>query len=88
MGLPAHVPRQRFTERPIERFAGAASGTGFEHREIDLRERLADKDARLATCEETIRDLRSRLDAEAEERRRLLALLTGLRLPWWRRWFR
>ena len=50
--------------------------------------------------EATIRDLRQRLDAaaaerrqerqlEAEERRRLLALLTGPnRVPWWRKWFR
>jgi hypothetical protein len=48
----------------------------------------------LAEREETIRDLRSRLDAEAEERRRmaeerrqLLSMLTDRR-PWWRRWFR
>jgi hypothetical protein len=26
-------------------------------------------------------------DAEAEERRQLLALLTGPRRRWWRRWF-
>jgi hypothetical protein len=50
--------------------------------------------------EATIRDLRQRLDAavgerrqerqlEAEERRRLLALLISpTRVPWWRRWFR
>jgi hypothetical protein len=49
--------------------------------------------------EETIRDLRARLDAEAAERRRLTALLTDqrgsliakdqhYRPPWWRRWFR
>jgi hypothetical protein len=48
--------------------------------------------------EETIRDLRARLDAEAEERRqeaeerrRLLNLLTDQRAPrppWWKRWFR
>jgi hypothetical protein len=38
---------------------------------------------------ETIRDLRSRLDSEVDERRRLLALLTAPeRRPWWRRWFR
>jgi hypothetical protein len=37
----------------------------------------------------TIRDLRARLDAEAEERRRLIAILTGpARVAWWRRWFR
>jgi hypothetical protein len=51
--------------------------------------------------EETIRDLRARLDAEAEERRRLTALQThrssgtvptvqpvAAQVPWWRRWFR
>lgn len=39
--------------------------------------------------EETIRDLRARLDTEGEERRRLIALLTAPeRRPWWRRWFR
>jgi hypothetical protein len=42
----------------------------------------------LSEREETIRDLRARLDAEAEERRRLTAVLTGPRRPWWRRWFR
>jgi len=28
------------------------------------------------------------LDSEVDERRRLLALLTGPKLPWWRKWFR
>jgi hypothetical protein len=42
----------------------------------------------LVEREETIRWLRSRIEADAEERRRLLALLTGPRVPWWRRWFR
>jgi hypothetical protein len=37
--------------------------------------------------EETIRDLRQRLDREAEERRRMFAILTERR-PWWRRWIR
>jgi hypothetical protein len=52
-------------------------------REVELlRSQLVDR-------EETIRDLRTRLDAEAEERRRLIAILTGpARVPWWRRWFR
>jgi hypothetical protein len=59
------------------------AGTGFEHREIELlRERVA-ADA------ETIRDLRARLDREAEERRALIAILTDQRRrPWWGRWFR
>jgi hypothetical protein len=39
--------------------------------------------------EETIRDLRQRLDREAEERRQLIAILTDQRRrPRWRRWFR
>jgi excisionase family DNA binding protein len=43
----------------------------------------------LAEREGTIRDLRTRLDAEAEERRRLIAILTDdRRRSWWRRWFR
>jgi len=42
----------------------------------------------IAEQAETIRDLRHRLDSEAEERRRLMALLIGPRAPWWRRWFR
>jgi hypothetical protein len=41
----------------------------------------------LAEREETIRDLRTRLAAEAEERRKLITLLTDRR-PWWRRWWR
>src|SRR5262249_33172815 len=57
-----------------------------------LGELRVERDRLLAEREdlrETIRDLRTRLDAEGEERRRLLALLTGPeRRPWWRRWFR
>jgi hypothetical protein len=62
----------------------------------ELRERLSDKDALIA-------DLRRRLDAEAEERRQLLVILTDIRglledrtqaaaiskpSPWWRLWWR
>jgi len=62
---------------------GDRGATGVERREIALlREQLADRD-------ETIRDLRARLDSEVDERRRLLSLLTAPeRRPWWRRWFR
>jgi hypothetical protein len=38
--------------------------------------------------EATIAELRARLDQAAIERRLLLALLTGPRVPWWRRWLR
>lgn len=56
------------------------SGTGELRVEIEmLRERLAEKD-------DVIGDLRRRLDAEAEERRRLTALLTDQR-PARRRWW-
>lgn len=65
------------------------SDTPILHREIELlRERLADK-------ESVIEDLRTRLDAEAEERRRTQAQLTALLLtdqreeqePRRRKWF-
>jgi hypothetical protein len=62
----------------------------------ELRERLADKDALMA-------DLRCRLDAEVEERRQVLVILTKMQVLledrthtaansepslWWRRWWR
>ena len=45
----------------------------------ELRARLVDKDALVAELRETNADLRRRLDAEAEERRRLTAVLSDLR---------
>jgi hypothetical protein len=61
-----------------------------------LQRLLDDRECTIADLRETIRDLRGRLDAEtedrkrdAEERRQLMALLTSpARVPWWRRWFR
>jgi hypothetical protein len=54
-----------------------------------LAELLVERDRLVAEQAETIRDLRTRLDREAEERRQLIALLTDQRArPWWRRWFR
>jgi hypothetical protein len=52
-----------------------------------LAQLLAERDRLVAEQAATIRDLRARLDAEAEERRKLIAILTDRR-PWWRRWFR
>jgi hypothetical protein len=52
-----------------------------------LQARLEERDRMIAAHEATIADLRTRLDSEAEERRRLMALLTDRR-PWWRRWWR
>jgi hypothetical protein len=57
---------------------------------------LDDRESTILDLREAIRDMRTRLDAaaevqqrEAEERRRLIAILTGpARVPWWRRWFR
>src|SRR5262249_19196882 len=47
--------------------------------EIAALERLlAERDASIARQDETIRDLRARLDAESEERRRVQERLTGL----------
>jgi hypothetical protein len=47
---------------------------------------LQERDRTIAAHEETIRHLRSLL---ADERRRLIAILTDQRhRPWWRRWFR
>jgi hypothetical protein len=54
-----------------------------------LAELLVERDRLVAEQAETIRDLRHRLDREAEERRQLIAILTDQRRrPWWRRWFR
>jgi len=39
---------------------------------------------RLAAAEQTIDDLRRRLDREGEERRQLMALLADQRRSWWR----
>ena len=64
---------------------------------IELRARLEAAEARIADKDAVIDDLRRRLDAEAEERRRLTAILTDQRAavpdsvlrpsPWWRRRF-
>src|SRR5215212_4671114 len=45
-------------------------------RVAELEARLTERDERLTDAQEQITDLRRRLDAEAEERRRLTALLT------------
>jgi hypothetical protein len=55
-----------------------------------IEARLEAERARAAVLEGVVADLRRRLDAEAEERRRLTALLTDRRAPatpirrWWR----
>src|SRR3954453_21931940 len=57
-------------------------------RVAELEARLTERDERLTDAQEQITDLRRRLDAEAEERRRLTALLTDQRPTaprrrWW-----
>jgi hypothetical protein len=55
-----------------------------------LAQVTGERDRYRALAEErdaTIRDLRARLDAEADERRRLVAVLTGPRGAWWRGWW-
>jgi hypothetical protein len=77
----------RYNPRPAELVARIA----------ELEARLSEKDSLIAAHERAIDDLRRRLDAEAEERRRLTAILTDQRAavpdsvlrpsPWWRRRF-
>jgi hypothetical protein len=63
---------------------------------LALRQLLAERERLVEEQAGAIRDLRARLDvadarveAEAEERRKLIAILTDQRRrPWWRRWFR
>jgi hypothetical protein len=52
-----------------------------------LQRLLDDRERTIADLRESVRDLRQRLDAEVEERRKLIMLLTDRR-PWWRRWLR
>ena len=80
-----------------EAVAQAVASNATHAGEIVALERLlAEREASIARQDETIRDLRARLDdagdalrRSAEERRQLIALLTDQRTrPWWRRWFR
>jgi hypothetical protein len=63
---------------------GATASNGLEQREIELLR------SNNGECRETIRDLRTRLDLEAEERRRMTEerrQLLGIgrpACPWWR----
>ena len=52
-----------------------------------LRGVVEERDRTIVRLDATIRDLRTRLDAEAEERRKLIAVITDRR-SWWRRWLR
>ena len=74
----------------IERVFGNGGGAALQRIEsqaTDLERIIMAQGATIERQDATIRDLRSRLDREAEERRQLIALLTDRR-PWWRRWFR
>jgi hypothetical protein len=70
---------ERVHETPAQRFADS----------LELRERLARAETERDLLRELVADLRAMRNAEVEERRRLLAMLTDQRSrPWWRRWFR
>ena len=75
-------PRRQASLDPaeLERVFGIKGITTFRGND-------ADPD-RKAPQAETIRHLRRLLEIEVAERRRMLALLTGPRAPWWRRLFR
>ena len=78
-------PMQRFDTRP----ADGATREVLQGEVEALRGLLAERDRLVEEQASAIRDLRTRLDREAEERRMLMALLTDQsRRPWWRRWFR
>jgi len=53
-----------------------------------LRERVAKAEGERDLLLDQVAALRARLDRETEERRKLIAILTGSRVPWCRRWFR
>jgi hypothetical protein len=80
---PLQNPRHETIRNPLEphtEHPGNQGATSALTTEIDLlRERLADKDKRLADKDDVIGDLRRRLDRESEERTRLTALLTDQR---------
>ena len=50
-----------------------------------LREQLTIANRRADRAEQRVDELQAAL---AEERQRVIAILTGPRRPWWRRWFR
>lgn len=59
-----------------EQGAAASSDSALLHEVLILRERVQSQEALLSDRAEQISDLRSRLDKEGEERRRLAAILT------------
>jgi hypothetical protein len=70
---------QRDDTQPLMNGLGRRGETGEM---AVLRERITEQ-------AETIRQLWHRIEADAEERRRLMTLLTApARVSWWRRWFR
>jgi hypothetical protein len=96
----ASAPDIREVVREIIRETIAVSAPDDREDIRTLQRVLDERERTIAAHEETIRDLRARADrAErridelqttlAEERRRLIMLLTGPdRVPWWRRWLR
>src|SRR5215472_1453884 len=91
VSAPGHPPRAdppdiREVVSEVIREALAVSAPGDREDIRTLRRVLEERDRTIAAHEETIRHLRA---LPADERRRMLAMLTGsARVPWWRRWFR
>jgi hypothetical protein len=80
------APDIREVIREVIREALAVSAPGVREDGRTLQCVLDERDRTIAAHKETIRHLRSLL---GDERRRMLALLTGpTRVPWWRRSFR
>jgi hypothetical protein len=80
------APDIREVIREVIREALAVSAPDDREDIRTLQRVLEERERSIAAHEETIRHLRSLL---AEERRRLIAILTDQRhRPWWRRWFR
>ena len=63
------------------------NGSEQMHEQVQVRAIEALRE-QLAIANRRIDELMEERKRDAEERRRLLALLTGPRQPWWRRWFR
>jgi excisionase family DNA binding protein len=76
------------THEPVRNRQMTQDVTADETGELrEIRAKLDAANARIADKDAVIDDLRRRLDAEAEERRKLTAMLTDQREPARRRWW-
>ena len=79
-------PPQLVEQQQIERSATLSNGHATDMERGPIRELQAERERERAQFMDQIADLRRRLDAEAEERRRLTAILADQRAirRWWR----